>query len=70
MIDGKSYLERGQPVTVICGWKHTAAAPSAHILWTAPPSRYGPRNVYIERADGLRVVRPFRGMRRREGAAA
>lgn len=24
----------------------------------------GPRNVLIERADGTRVVRPFRGLRR------
>jgi len=24
----------------------------------------GPRNVLIERADGARVVRPFRGLRR------
>jgi hypothetical protein len=24
----------------------------------------GPRNVLVERADGTRVVRPFRGLRR------
>lgn len=31
----------------------------------------GPRNVLIERADGTKVVRPFRGLRRLpEGAGA
>lgn len=44
---GRSYLERGQPVTVELGWRGK-----------------GPRNVLIERADGTRVVRPFRGLRR------
>jgi hypothetical protein len=26
----------------------------------------GPRNVLVERADGTRVVRPFRGLRRQD----
>jgi hypothetical protein len=31
----------------------------------------GPRNVLVERADGMRVVRPFRGLRRvRDGRAS
>ncbi|MEU8383975.1 hypothetical protein [Streptosporangium sp. NPDC048865] len=30
------------------------------IRWSGP----GPRNVLIQRADGSKVVRPFRGLRR------
>jgi hypothetical protein len=45
---GNTYLERGQPVTVITRW-----GPGG-----------GPRNVAIRRADGVIVVRPFRGLRR------
>ncbi|MFI6332937.1 hypothetical protein ACIBBG_32100 [Micromonospora chersina] len=53
-VAGRTYLERGQPVTVICGW-----GPGG-----------GPRNVWIRRADGTEVVRPFRGLRRPpEGAS-
>lgn len=48
LITGTAYLERGQPVRVITRW-----GPGG-----------GPRNVLIERADGSRVVRPFRGLRR------
>lgn len=44
---GKTYLERGKPVVVLVRWAGTG----------------GPRNVLIERADGERVVRPFRGLR-------
>ena len=43
---GRPYLERGEPVTVLRGWRGK-----------------GPRNVLIERRDGSRVVRPFRGLR-------
>lgn len=46
---GRTYLERGQPVTVLVRWR---------------PGARCPRNVLIERADGSRVVRPFRGLRR------
>lgn len=45
---GRLYLERGKPVTVLTSW-----GPGG-----------GPRNVEIERDDGSRVVRPFRGLRR------
>jgi len=45
---GKTYLERGEPVVVLITW-----GPGG-----------GPRNVLIERSDGTRVVRPFRGLRR------
>lgn len=47
-IVGRTYLERGRPVVVLVQW-----GPGG-----------GPRNVLIERADGARVVRPFRGLRR------
>jgi hypothetical protein len=47
-IVGRTYLERGKPVTVLIQW-----GPGG-----------GPRNVLIERGDGSRTVRPFRGLRR------
>ncbi|HEX4517941.1 MAG TPA: hypothetical protein VH063_00030 [Gaiellaceae bacterium] len=50
-IVGKTYLERGEPVTVLIRWR--------------PGSPKGtPRNVLIRRADGTLVVRPFRGLRK------
>jgi hypothetical protein len=47
---GRTYLERSRPVVVlICGsWARGS----------------GPRNVIIERPDGSRTIRPFRGLRR------
>jgi acetyl esterase len=45
---GRRYLERGQPVTVLVRWR----------------GNHCPRNVLIERADGSKAVRPFRGLRR------
>jgi hypothetical protein len=42
------YYERGQPVQILRWWGAGG----------------GPRNVLIERGDGTRVVRPFRGLRR------
>jgi hypothetical protein len=45
---GRRYLEHGQPVTVLARWQ----------------GNHCPRNVLVERADGSRVVRPFRGLRR------
>jgi acetyl esterase len=48
VIVGRTYLERGRLVTVLIQW-----GPGG-----------GPRNVLIERADGSKVVRPFRGLRR------
>jgi hypothetical protein len=47
-ITGRTYLERGKPVTVVCGW-----GPGG-----------GPRNVAVRREDGTVVVRPFRGLRK------
>jgi hypothetical protein len=48
---GRTYLERGQPVTILVQWGKGG----------------GPRNVLVERADGSRTVRPFRGLRKLEG---
>jgi hypothetical protein len=42
------YLERGKPVVALVRWG----------------SGGGPRNVLVQREDGSRVVRPFRGLRR------
>lgn len=47
-IIGRRYLLKGRPVTVLKRW-----GPGG-----------GPRNVLIEREDGTRDVRPFRGLRR------
>jgi acetyl esterase len=47
-IVGRTYLEHGQPVTVLLAW-----GPGG-----------GPRNVLIRRANGQTVVRPFRGLRK------
>ncbi len=44
---GKTYLERGKPVTVLVRWNGK-----------------GPRNVLIQREDGSKIVRPFRGLRK------
>lgn len=65
---GRTYLERGRPVTVLARW--AAAAPSpvpGWLTWSRAPRPGGPRNVLIVRADGHRVVRPFRGLRRPHG---
>jgi len=45
---GRSYVENGRRVVVLMRWGEGS----------------GPRNVLIEREDGSRVVRPFRGLRR------
>lgn len=45
---GSTYMERGRPVIVLASW-----GPGG-----------GPRNVLIQRGDGTRVIRPFRGLRR------
>jgi hypothetical protein len=48
---GRTYLERGVPVTVVTSW-----GPGG-----------GPRNVTIRRPDGTLVIRPFRGLRKPQG---
>ena len=46
---GKTYLERGKPVVVLVKWDSKVKKVK--------------RNVLIQRQDGTRVVRPFRGLR-------
>ncbi len=50
-IVGRTYLERGEPVTVLAQWRTGDG--------TRPI-----RNVLIRRASGELVVRPFRGLRK------
>jgi len=45
---GKTYLERGKSVVVLTRWGKGG----------------GPRNSLIQREDGTRVIRPFRGLRK------
>lgn len=62
---GRVYLERGEPVTVLARWSRAAGGERTHDDgWHRPPKKRAPRNVLIERADGSKVVRPFRGLRR------
>ena len=65
IMKGASYLERGQPVTVLArgNWKRPEPVRCA-VIWLRSPRRLAPRNVLIERADGSLVVRPFRGLRK------
>jgi hypothetical protein len=62
-ITGRTYLERGQPVIVLTRWRAATPPAPGCLHWQRPP-RGAPRNVLIERADGSRMVRPFRGLRR------
>lgn len=64
---GRTYLERGTPVTVLARWSTPGGGcwpPWLH--WHTPCRLTAPRNVLIQRQDGSRVVRPFRGLRRTE----
>jgi hypothetical protein len=62
---GRVYLENGQPVHLPI-WPNEKWKDPPPSRWPMPliTSRRGPRNVLIQRADGSRVVRPFRGLRR------
>jgi hypothetical protein len=66
-VTGRTYYENGQPVVVLVRWggqmSQNEPAP-AFIDVTAIRIRTGPRNVLIQRSNGTRVVRPFRGLRR------
>lgn len=62
-VTGRIYLERGEPVTVLAQWSRSPATVGLDVDWLWPPKVNGPRNVLIERADGSREVRPFRGLR-------
>jgi hypothetical protein len=64
---GKTYLERGKPVVVLAAWRQQKAAERVELplVRTKPTT---PRNVWIRRADGSIVVRPFRGLRKPKDA--
>ncbi|HEX2300991.1 MAG TPA: hypothetical protein VHH34_21195, partial [Pseudonocardiaceae bacterium] len=67
---GRTYLERGRPVRVLARWAPPApTSEPAWLSWERPPRPVAPRNVLIERGDGTRVVRPFRGLRRAGGGS-
>jgi hypothetical protein len=72
---GRTYNERGLPVVVLTRWSGAAwTTAGTHDLFAHVPNgrggfvvsrgRNAPRNVLVQRADGQRVVRPFRGLRR------
>jgi hypothetical protein len=61
---GRVYLERSRPVTVLARWAVTHPPASDAVTWLRSPKASAPRNVLIEREDGSRTVRPFRGLRR------
>lgn len=74
---GKTYYERGKPVTVLIRWREfgkqgikTLTEDEAEELQLIVEAGIGtsrvggPRNVLIRREDGELVVRPFRGLRR------
>lgn len=69
---GRTYYERGRPVTVVVQWatgRRAAPSPPLWLVWAKPPGR-APRNVAVRRDDGTVTVRPFRGLRRTAPAAA
>jgi acetyl esterase len=64
-LTGRTYLECGQPVTVVTQWaapRPLGPGAAAAVMWLRPP-RPAPRNVLIRRPSGALVVRPFRGLR-------
>lgn len=66
MITGSTYLERGEPVTVVAAW-NGAVRDLPNLTGLLPLVRtkaHGPRNVMIRRGDGSTDVRPFRGLRK------
>lgn len=68
---GRTYLERGRPVVVQARWGAVAwRCPPMPICFLEGERKGAPRNVLIERTDGSRVVRPFRGLRKPAAASA
>jgi hypothetical protein len=69
---GRTYLLRGQPVTVVARWRHPVPgelpAPPRGVALDLAPTGGPPRNVLLQRADGSLLVRPFRGLRCRSEA--
>lgn len=64
MITGRSYLLRGQVVTVLIQWATPRPDPDSPALPLVRLPRTAPRNVLIRHPDGSLTVRPFRGLRR------
>ncbi|QGY05222.1 hypothetical protein MMSR116_27465 [Methylobacterium mesophilicum SR1.6/6] len=64
---GRTDLEAGWSVRVLIRWGKTSAGSSAPMSplndcsWSC---RRAPHNVLIQRQNGSRVVRPFRGLRK------
>jgi hypothetical protein len=66
-VTGRTYYENGQPVVVLVRWggQISQNEPATGFIDAAAIRiRTGPRNVLVQRADGTKVVRPFRGLRR------
>lgn len=67
-ITGRTYLERGNPITVITAYNARRTpdtnTPWLHFTWPGRRPAAGPRNVAIRRADGSTTIRPFRGLTR------
>jgi hypothetical protein len=66
---GRTYLEHGQPVTVLTrgNWKRPRPVP-CDVIWLRPPKPSAPRSVLIRRADGQLVIRAFYGLRKMKEA--
>jgi hypothetical protein len=65
VIAGSVYLDRGRPVTVLAAWNgRYTDLPEQAVLRDrgVRVPRTGPHNVLIERADGSREIRGFRGL--------
>lgn len=62
-ITGRTYIERGEPVTVITAWRQQRKVERLPVGPLLRLSTSSPRNVAVRRADGTVVVRPFRGLR-------
>lgn len=64
-ITGTTCLLRGEPVTVFTAWRTPRKTdPPRADLPLLQTGGTPPRNVEIRYADGRRVVRPFRGLRK------
>ncbi len=64
MITGRTYLLRGQRVTVLIQWATPRPDPGEPVLPHVRTGRTAPRNVLIRHPDGTHTIRPFRGLRR------
>jgi hypothetical protein len=64
VITGRTYLLRGEPVTVLIQWRATRPDPGEPVLPHVRTRATAPRNVMIRHPGGTVTVRPFRGLRR------